>query len=80
MSYVVVAAELCKDCGLCVSGLPQGLPGALPGAESLRRLPDADARGRECTGCTMCAVMCPDTAIEVYRSVADKPSQEKTPA
>ena len=25
-------------------------------------------------------VMCPDTAIEVYRSMADKQRQEETPA
>ena len=27
----------------------------------------------ECTGCTLCATMCPDTAIEVYRTVVEKP-------
>ena len=80
MSYVVVASELCKDCGLCVSVCPKG---CLEHCEALNRYgvyPMRMREGAECTGCTMCAVMCPDAAIEVYRSVADKPRQEETPA
>ena len=55
MSYVVVAAELCKDCGLCVSVCPKD---CLEHCQALNRYgvyPMRMREGAECTGCTMCA-------------------------
>jgi 2-oxoglutarate ferredoxin oxidoreductase subunit delta len=78
MSRIEVSAELCKDCGLCVSVCPKD---CLEHCETLNRYgvyPLRMRQGAECTGCSQCAVMCPDTAIEVYRSVAAKPGKEST--
>ena len=74
MSRIEIAAEMCKACELCIVGLPEGLHRACRHAEPLRRVSRCGCgRARECTGCTLCATMCPDTAIEVYRTVVEKP-------
>jgi 2-oxoglutarate ferredoxin oxidoreductase subunit delta len=31
----------------------------------------------ECTGCSLCAITCPDVAIEVYRQSKDEPDKKK---
>ncbi|MGB2697383.1 MAG: 4Fe-4S binding protein [Candidatus Zixiibacteriota bacterium] len=31
----------------------------------------------KCTGCTLCALVCPDAAIEVYKEVKDKEVKAK---
>jgi 2-oxoglutarate ferredoxin oxidoreductase subunit delta len=33
--------------------------------------------GAECTACMQCATVCPDAAVEVYRTVAEKPQTEE---
>lgn len=65
MPEVRVLVQYCKGCGLCINACPR----------SVLRLSDTvDRRGIRvavvrkdvaCTGCTNCAVMCPDAAIEV---------------
>ena len=63
---VLVAAELCKGCGLCVDACP---PGVLELDERfvnamghhVARLVDADG----CTSCAKCARVCPDAALTI---------------
>lgn len=65
---VVINAAICKGCSLCVATCPKhvllldveavndkGYPPAKPGT------PDA------CVACGMCAIICPDSAISVYK-------------
>lgn len=64
---VLVAAELCKGCGLCIDVCA---PGALVldagqvnamGHHHVRlEIPDA------CTSCAKCARMCPDAALTIF--------------
>ena len=65
MPKVRVLADYCKGCGLCVDACPKKI---------LYLSEDVDKRGIhvvavreeiECTGCTNCATMCPDAALEV---------------
>ena len=65
---IVIEADRCKDCGLCIITCKHGLirrknvyntKGYLP-AEFV----DPDEK---CNACTLCAVVCPEVAIEVYR-------------
>jgi 2-oxoglutarate ferredoxin oxidoreductase subunit delta len=62
-----VLVQYCKGCGLCVKACPRGI---------LRMADTVDRRGIRvavvradvaCIGCTNCAVMCPDAAIEVEK-------------
>lgn len=58
--------ETCKGCELCIDACPQ---------ESLQLSPKINAQGYHyavlikdnCTGCTNCALVCPDAVITVYR-------------
>jgi len=67
--------ETCKGCELCIEACPQG---------SLQLSPEINAQGYHyavliqdnCTGCTNCALVCPDAVITVYRETKKK---EKVP-
>jgi len=58
--------ETCKGCELCIEACPQ---------ESLQLSPGINKQGYHyavlikdnCTGCTNCALVCPDAVITVYR-------------
>ncbi len=58
--------ETCKGCELCIDACPQG---------SLQISPRINTQGYHyavliednCTGCTNCALVCPDAVITVYR-------------
>ena len=67
--------ETCKGCELCIEACPQ---------DSLQVSPNINAQGYHyvvlvkdnCTGCTNCALVCPDAVITVYRESRKK---EKVP-
>ncbi|HEX9657464.1 MAG TPA: ferredoxin family protein [Bacteroidota bacterium] len=58
--------ETCKGCELCIEACPQ---------ESIQLSEKINAQGYHyavlirdnCTGCTNCALVCPDAVITVYR-------------
>ncbi|MCF7935153.1 MAG: 4Fe-4S binding protein [Synergistales bacterium] len=64
--HIRVNEERCKSCGLCVEVCPSGV---------LRISERINSRGYRpveqfkegCIACRMCALTCPDVAIEVYR-------------
>ncbi len=63
--------ETCKGCELCIDACPQ---------ESIQLSPAINAQGYHyavlirdnCTGCTNCALVCPDAVITVYRETKKK--------
>jgi len=73
---VLFDVETCKGCELCIEACPPG---------SLALSPKINAQGYHyavlikdnCTGCTNCALVCPDAVITVYRQGKDK--KGKTP-
>jgi 2-oxoglutarate ferredoxin oxidoreductase subunit delta len=70
---IALDSELCKACYLCISVCPKNLiktsdtlnqkgyyPAKFTEAENKKK-------DRKCTGCALCAIICPDIAIEVFR-------------
>jgi 2-oxoglutarate ferredoxin oxidoreductase subunit delta len=64
---IVIDRELCKECHLCIHACKKSL--IVPSYEFNSRgyHPVSVKEGEECTGCMLCAITCPDVAIEVYR-------------
>jgi 2-oxoglutarate ferredoxin oxidoreductase subunit delta len=71
---IEIDSELCKDCKLCISVCPHRLiessdrmnqKGYYPASFVEKHL---KKEGRKCTGCALCAISCPEIAIEVYRA------------
>jgi len=68
MPNVIISAEICKGCELCVEACPKKLIiiGNTPNGQGyFTAVWDDDAK--KCTGCALCAEMCPDIAIEVFK-------------
>ncbi len=61
---IVVDENLCKACELCLEACPQhviGLNAEIITPRGFHLIKD------ECTGCGICALVCPEAAITVYR-------------
>jgi len=72
MSRIVILSEYCKGCELCISVCPKNCIVRSDTLNSYGVYPMKFCEGAECIGCSQCAVMCPDTAIEVYRTETKK--------
>jgi 2-oxoglutarate ferredoxin oxidoreductase subunit delta len=63
---ITVIEDRCKSCGLCVAACPKSV------LRISDRINDKGYRPAEqfaegCIACRMCALTCPDVAIEVFR-------------
>ena len=68
MAKVVVNSEWCKACGLCITACPKKILALKTGELNKKGYsPTHCTDETQCIGCAMCATMCPDCAIEVYR-------------
>jgi 2-oxoglutarate ferredoxin oxidoreductase subunit delta len=83
MAKITIDREKCKGCLLCISFCPKGLisvdkdlnrRGVKPVKFSRQAnlneggIPlKAGNETPECLGCAMCAIICPDCCIEVYK-------------
>jgi 2-oxoglutarate ferredoxin oxidoreductase subunit delta len=64
---ITVSGELCKECGLCIEFCAKNCIAAGTDYNARGYRPVLLADGERCTGCAVCAIMCPEVAIEVYR-------------
>jgi len=67
MPKVIINAQCCKGCMLCVEFCPNGSLAPRDETNAKGYHPVQCANEDECTGCGICALMCPDVCIEVYR-------------
>lgn len=68
MSHIVINGEKCKACYLCIKECPKNLIKVSEKTNSLGNHIVEFTDNGECLGCAMCAIRCPDLAIEkVYR-------------
>jgi 2-oxoglutarate ferredoxin oxidoreductase subunit delta len=64
---IVIDKELCKTCTFCIDTCPLGVI-VIENRFNKKGFFTASPEYLEkCTGCGMCAQMCPEIAIEVYR-------------
>jgi len=58
---------LCKECHLCIDACKKGniVPSDKLNTDGFHPVIFQD--DGDCTGCALCALMCPEVAIEVYR-------------
>jgi len=67
MSKVIINAERCKGCSLCVKVCPKKCLALETDVFNAKGYHPAVQINDECTGCAMCAMMCPDVAIKVEK-------------
>jgi 2-oxoglutarate ferredoxin oxidoreductase subunit delta len=58
---------MCKECLLCIHFCPNGHIVTTHEYNSLSYHPVGTSKEADCSGCALCATMCPEVAIEVYR-------------
>ena len=68
---IEVNEERCKDCGICIITCPKKVLGRSDRINSKGYHPTEMVK-EGCTACALCARMCPDHCITVYKEVDDK--------
>ena len=67
MSKVKILSQYCKGCGFCIKSCPKQVLGIADETNALGYKYIRPINGDNCIACKMCAVICPDAAIEVYK-------------
>ena len=61
-----IAQEMCKSCGYCIEYCPKkGI--RLASGYNVKGYYPAEPVEGECSGCGICAIVCPEVIIEVWR-------------
>lgn len=67
MAKIVVIQERCKSCGYCVKFCPRKVLTIGTNVNSKGYEAAEPSEPAACIGCCICAQICPDGAIEVYK-------------
>ncbi|MBI4697730.1 MAG: 4Fe-4S binding protein [Nitrospirae bacterium] len=64
---IIIDRDICKGCGYCIKACQAKLISLDKGFNALGHHPAAAFMSNNCNGCGLCAIVCPDIAIEVFR-------------
>lgn len=67
MSKIVIDTERCKGCCLCIEVCTRKLISVSDHPNAAGYYPVRFRADGECIACALCGLVCPDTAIEVFR-------------
>ena len=77
---IVIDAERCKGCELCIPACPQSVVQLAESFNAKGYRPAAYVDPAHlCTGCALCAVVCPDGCITVFRNIPQKQKNQTQP-
>jgi 2-oxoglutarate ferredoxin oxidoreductase subunit delta len=65
--HIVIDREVCKGCGYCIRACPKDCITMDDKFNCSGYYPAIFSNPAQCTGCAVCAVSCPDVAIDVWR-------------
>lgn len=72
MNRLVIDKNRCKACRLCISACNRDLLDLADELNTKGYHPIAIEAQDKCTACGMCAIMCPEGCIAVYKEVVKK--------
>ena len=64
---IIIDRELCKSCGYCIMACAKKLISFDENFNAMGYHPAMPVNIDKCNGCELCAIVCPDIAIEVWR-------------
>ena len=68
MGRIVLNRDRCKACGICIDNCPNNVLEFDDKVNAAGYYPAKFNENKNCTGCAVCARVCPDMAVEkVYR-------------
>lgn len=78
--WIEVDDLYCKGCELCVGACPKDVIALDMERLTPKGYHPARLVADGCTGCAICAIICPDAAITVYRAAPQKKAETKETA
>jgi len=65
--YIEINQELCKGCQICLTFCTKAVIALHSKVNAAGYVPVTFNKDGNCNGCGVCAIVCPEVAIEVYR-------------
>ena len=67
MPKIVITPDYCKACSLCITACKKGVISLGEESNKMGYHAAVADESKDCIGCRLCAIICPEAAIEVYK-------------